>query len=195
MKNAVIGFCSIIILLLAGMGISTAEGRTMRQNELDSTLNAAMVQSMEVLTMSKDYEIEDQKEFVADFIQNALVRMNSESEYEVEVYSVDTEKGILDAGVTETYSQLFVPGKVDSRKTVVLDDYTNENNVYYSVTFQKDGKVIKQIQVHGGDFLSGSLLPQGVGVTKWKDKASGTVYTASNIANLAVTKDLTLEAA
>ena len=119
MKNAVIGFCSIIILLLAGMGISTAEGRTMRQNELDSTLNAAMVQSMEVLTMSKDY----------------------------------------------------------------------------SVTFQKDGKVIKQIQVHGGDFLSGSLLPQGVGVTKWKDKASGTVYTASNIANLAVTKDLTLEAA
>ena len=194
MKNAVIGFCSIIILLLAGMAISTAEGRTMRQNELDSTLGAAMVQSMEILTMSQDYEMEDQKEFVSDVIQNALVRMNSDSEYDVEVYSVDTEKGILDAEVTETYTQLFVPGKVTARKTVVLDDYTNEDDVYYSVTFQKDGNVVKQIQVHGGDFLSGTLLPQGTGVTKWKDKDSGTVYTASNIATLAVTKNLTLEA-
>lgn len=128
MKNAVIGFCSIIILLLAGMAISTAEGRTMRQNELDSTLGAAMVQSMEILTMSKDYEMEDKEAFVSDVIQNALVRMNSDSEYDVEVYSVDTEKGILDAEVTETYTQLFVPGKVTARKTVVLDDYTVEQH-------------------------------------------------------------------
>lgn len=191
MKNAIIGFCSIIILLLAGMAISTAEGRTMRQNELDSTLSSVMVQSMEVLTMSKDYEIKNEEAFASDFIQNALVRMNSNSKYEVEVYSIDTEKGILDAEVTETYTQLFLPGKVTTRKTVVLDDYTNEDNVYYSVTFQKDGSTVKQIQVHGGDFLSSALLPQGTGVTKWKEKDSGTVYTASNITSLAVTKNVT----
>lgn len=194
MKNAVIGFCSIIILLLAGLAISTAEGRTMRQNELESTVSSVMEQSMEVLTISKDYDIRNQKEFVADFIQNALVRMNSKSEYKVEVFSVDTEKGILDAKVTQTYSQLFVPGKVSVRKTVVLDDYTNESNTYYSVTFKKDGNIIKQVQIHGGDFLTGGIFPQGLGVTKWKDSSNGITYTVSNISELAVTKNITFDA-
>lgn len=194
MKNAVIGFCSIIILLLAGLAISTVEGRTMRQNELESTVSSVMEQSMEVLTISKDYDINNQKEFVADFIQNALVRMNSKSEYEVEVFSVDTEKGILDAKVTQTYSQLFVPGKVSVRKTVVLDDYTNDSNTYYSVTFKKDGNIIKQVQIHGGDFLTSGILPQGIGVTKWKDSSSGITYTASNISELAVTKNIIFDA-
>lgn len=194
MKNAVIGFCSIIILLLAGLAISTVEGRTMRQNELESTVSSVMEQSMEVLTISKDYDINNQKEFVADFIQNALVRMSSKSEYEVEVFSVDTEKGILDAKVTQTYSQLFVPGKVSVRKTVVLDDYTNDSNTYYSVTFKKDGNIIKQVQIHGGDFLTSGILPQGIGVTKWKDSSSGITYTASNISELAVTKNVIFDA-
>lgn len=194
MKNAVIGFCSIIILLLAGLAISTVEGRTMRQNELESTVSSVMEQSMEVLMISKDYDIHNQKEFVADFIQNAFVRMNSKSKYEVEVFSVDIEKGVLDAQVTQTYSQLFVPGKVSVRKTVVLDDYTNENNTYYSVTFKKDGNIIKQIQIHGGDFLTSGILPQGVGVTKWKDSSSGITYTSSNISELAVTKNIIFDA-
>ena len=97
MKNAIMGFIALLVLLLAGATISTVEGRTMRENEIDSTLSTAMQQSMEILTLEKTYDIEDATAFALDFIQSAMVRMNSNSNYDVVIYSIDVKKGILDA--------------------------------------------------------------------------------------------------
>ena len=105
MKNAIAGFLSLMILILAGLIISTVEGKTMRQNELDSTLSSVMEKSMNILVTKDSYTIDEQKAFVADFIQNAMVKMNSESDYMITVHSVDTVKGVLDVTVTENYKQ------------------------------------------------------------------------------------------
>lgn len=192
MKNAIIGFFSIVLLLLAGFAISTSEGKAMRQNELSSTLSASMEKSMEILTMSKDYDIEDQKEFAADFIQNAMIKMNSESKYEVEVFTIDTEKGMLDAQVTETYQRFLSPGKVTVRRTIVLDDYTNPEEDYFTVTFKtKAGDIVKQINIHGGDFLSKSLLPTELKTKTFKCEETGTTHSADNMESIAVIRDLT----
>lgn len=194
MKNAIIGFFSLLILLLAGFAINTAEGRTLRQNELSSTLSASMEKSMEILMTKKDYTISEQKEFVADFIQNAMVKMNSDSTYDVEIFEVDIEKGLLDAKVTETYKQFLRPGKVSVRKTVILEEYENIKNEYFLVTFQDaDGKIVKQVNVHGGDSLNEHMLP-----VDWKDKTfvcleTDIEYTAADVDQIMVTEDLTFK--
>lgn len=190
MKNAIIGFIAILVLLLAGATISTVEGRTMRENEISSTLSTAMQQSMEILTLSKNYTIEDAEAYALDFIQNAMVKMNSESVYEVKIYTVDVDKGIMDAEVTEHYDQFFKEGEVSCRKVVILED-KDDNTEYFTVTFKKDSDTIKQISALKGDHLSGALLPQISGVDSWKLEGTDRVYTSTTIETVTVDGNMT----
>lgn len=189
MKNFIIGLCSILLLVLTGVTVSTVHGESMRENELSSTVSSSMEESMRILALDQKYKIKDEKEFVADFIQSALIKMDSKSKYEIIIHVADTKKGILDVTVKQHYKQIFIPGKVSCRKTIILEDYNKEGN--YNVTFKKGNAIIKQINITGGDFLSAALLPTNVGVTKWKLQENGSIYTSANISNVAVTRDLT----
>lgn len=194
MKNALIGLFSFMILLLAGFAINTSEGRTLRENELSSTVSSSMEKSMEILKLKKDYSITEQKEFAADFIQNAMVKMNSKSKYDVEIMTIDVEKGLLDAKVTETYKQFARPGKVSVRKTIILEDYQNVNNEYFIVTFQdKDGKIVKQMNVYGGSNMDVALLPHEWKNMKFTCLESGIEYTIDTLSGLIVTSNLTFK--
>lgn len=185
MKNAIMGFIALLVLLLAGATISTVEGRTMRENEIDSTLSTAMQQSMEILTLEKNYDIEDASAFALDFIQSAMVQMNSNSTYDVKVYSIDVQKGILDAEVTQHYDQFFKEGKVTCRRMILLDETTGKDE-YCTVTFSKDGKMVKEISVLKGSHIPAQLLPKNVGVTSWKSDVDGKIYTSANIESLII---------
>ena len=177
----------------------------MRQNELDSTLSSVMERSMNILGTKDSYTIDEQKAFVADFIQNAMVKMNSESDYMITVHSVDTAKGVLDVTVTENYKQALKVGKVSSRKVVVLDYFENGKNSYYLVKFV-DGKTtikqlfcqrisgIKQLSVYAGDSLAKELLPQSENYIGWKIDGDDTVYTADNADTINIISDITLNA-
>lgn len=194
MKNALIGLFSFMIILLAGFAINTSEGRTLRENELSSTVSSSMEKSMEILKLKKDYTIVEQKEFAADFIQNAMTKMNSKSKYDVEIITIDVEKGLLDAKVTETYKQFARPGKVSVRKTIILEDYQNLNNEYFLVTFQdKDGKIIKQMNVYGGSNMDVTLLPHEWKNMKFTCLESGIEYTIDTLSGLIVTSNLTFK--
>ncbi len=189
MKNVVIGFCSILILILTGLTIGTVQGKTMRQNELDTTVSSSMEQSMRILTLDQKYKMENEDEFISDFIQSALMGMDSKSHYEIVIHTVDVQKGLLDVSVTEHYKQAFVPGKVTCRESIVLDDYNKED--VFTVSFKKGDKVIKMVNISGGNFLSAGILPQNVKVTQWKLEQNGNIYTAENISDVAVTQDIT----
>jgi hypothetical protein len=194
MKNAIAGFLSLMILILAGLIISTVEGKTMRQNELDSTLSSVMEKSMNILVTKDSYTIDEQKAFVADFIQNAMVKMNSESDYMITVHSVDTVKGVLDVTVTENYKQALKVGKVSSRNVVVLDNFENGKNSYYLVKFVDGKTTIKQLSVYAGDSLAKELLPQSENYIGWKIDGDDTVYTADNADTINIISDITLNA-
>lgn len=192
MKNFIIGLCSILILILTGLTVGTVHGKTMRENELNSTVSSTMEESMRILTLDQKYKIENEKEFIADFIESSLVKMDSNSTYEIIIHTADIKKGILDATVRQHYKQIFLPGKVSCRKTIILDYHNKEGS--YKVTFKKGDDIIKQLSVTGGDFMSAVLLPNNVGVTKWKLQENGNIYTSANIASVAVTQDLTFVA-
>jgi hypothetical protein len=204
MKNAVISFFLIVILILGTVTINTITSKTTRKNELNNNLDAAMRNSMEVLLSDNKYPAGEQgtDEFIADFIQNFLMNTTSDAEFKVDVKAADVEKGLLDVEVTGYYNQVVGTGKVTSRKTAVLEDFDNIENVYYTVTFylydaEKDErKPIKQVNIHNGDFLAAEVLPQNIALKEgqelngWKLKDSEGLYNETNISELSITEDL-----
>lgn len=217
MKNAVIGFFMVIILIFSGIAIQTSENRTARQNELDNSLGAAMEQSMKILTINPVYHIEKEngtKEFTADFIQGFLMKMSSDSKYTIDILDVDVEKGLLDVRVSERYKQVIGYGSVSSHKTVILEDQKEEEDVFYPVSFLAQSKehvdseeqeyVLKQVSVHGGDHLTAAVLPraelkkEGYVFCGWRMvepvNGMGVLYGIENINTICVREEIKFQA-
>lgn len=213
MKNAVISFFMLVILIFSAAAIQTAENKSFRKNELNRSLGEAMEQSMKILTINPIYHIEgesDSSEFIADFIQGFLTKTTSNSDFKVEIYNVDVEKGLLDVKVTETFGQIIGRGQVSSRKSVALEDVKREENTYFLISFLKeqedqpvtpeDERVLKQVRVHSGEKLSTELLPasikekEGYNFRGWRmtkpSNGIGILYDKQNITMLTAWDDM-----
>ena len=203
MRNAVICFVLLAILVLSGVTIYSMENTTSRKNELDANLSAAMKNSMEVLKIDETYAIDDSdnQQLIADFIQNFLVSMNSNSDFEIDILGVDAEKGLLSVRVTETYPSLFGKGSVSAARTVVLDDYMNVDEEYFAVTFYEGfeegvpANPLRQINVYGGSSLSDLSMDlfkkDGYDIKGWCLVQSGTAGPAlTDFSGIYVTSDM-----
>lgn len=101
MKHTVYGISLAAIALLVvaiALGIS---GKNVRANEMETSLNAAIEQSMEQLRIGKGSGEGNSQDMVADFNQLLLLQMESDSDVQVEVLTADAERGILDVRVRE----------------------------------------------------------------------------------------------
>ena len=206
------GFFIVMMLVLTGASIYTAETKTMHQNELDSILGAALEESMEILTVNPVYSIgkeTDGKELAADFIQNMLIRTTSKSMFEIEILTADAQKGLLDVRVTEHFRQIWGKGKVVSRKTVILDDVQKKEETFSRISFWKiyqneDGqekRIIKQVVLPEGILLPAEILPVETEQSKeqirgWKlrGESKDIVYTEQNVGTLKAVGNLEFEA-
>ena len=216
MKNAVTGFFMIVILVISLAAIQTAENRTTRKNELDSSLSEAMEQSMKILTVNPVYHIEKESgtdEFTADFIQGFLMKTTSNSEFTVEILNVDVEKGLLDVRAKSRFRQIIGYGEVSCRKTVILEELEEDKETpcYISFFAEKPAKeadtennyVLKKISVHCGDRLSAAMLPEsglreGYIFCGWKMtkpvNGIGILYGKENINTLCAGDDMEFQA-
>ena len=204
MKNAIIALIGIAMVIMVTVGINTVENKTMRQNELDSNLDKALERTMEILTIDPVYQIsKNDTEVAADFIENFLVNTTSDATFKIDIITVDPEKGLLDVQVFESYAQVIGTGKVSARKTVILDDWENPENTYFTIRFCLDDKIIKQVNIHGGDKITKGILPQSIAESEtavfkgWRmmmPQESDVLYTEDSILNLTVTSDLVFQA-
>lgn len=204
MKNAIIALIGIAMVIMVTVGINTVENKTMRQNELDSNLDKALERTMEILTIDPVYQIsKNDTEVAADFIENFLVNTTSDATFKIDIITVEPEKGLLDVQVSESYAQVIGTGKVSARKTVILDDWENPDNTYFTVRFCLDDKIIKQVNIHGGDKITKGILPQSIAESEtavfkgWRmmmPQESDVLYTEDTILNLTVTNDLVFQA-
>lgn len=203
MKNAIIALIGIAMVIMVTVGINTVENKTMRQNELDSNLDKALERTMEILTIDPVYQIsKNDTEVAADFIENFLVNTTSDATFKIDIITVDPEKGLLDVQVSESYAQVIGTGKVSARKTVILDDWENPDNTYFTIRFCLDDKIIKQVNIHGGDKITKGILPQSIAESEtavfkgWRmmmPQESDVLYTEDSILNLTVTSDLVFQ--
>ena len=136
MKNAIIASVLVLLFIISSLILLTVYNQNTRQNELEDNLSTAVEQALENLKIKKSYSIDNTDEFVADFLENLLVGIESDSEIKVEILSVDIEKGLLDVNVTETYKQPNGSKKsISCRKTIILEEYEQKPPAQYAVRF------------------------------------------------------------
>lgn len=165
MKHTVYGISLAAVALLVvaiALGIS---GKNVRANEMETSLNAAIEQSMEQLRIGKGSGEGNSQDMVADFNQLLLLQMESESDVQVEVLTADAERGILDVRVRERYQNILGQGReAVCRKSVILEGYV-EKNGYHTVTFLVDGQMYSQYSLYGGGKVVFPKAPEKSGKT------------------------------
>ena len=88
LKTIVSGLGVIIVFILNLLIHNSIINLTSRATELNLAINNAMVETQRVL-YDKSYTITNSEEYLAEFTQNLVQYMNSNSEITIKVYSAD----------------------------------------------------------------------------------------------------------
>ena len=136
MKNVIISMGLVMMMIITILILYTIYGQNTRQNEVEETLSVAVEQTLENMKIDKSYDINSTEEFIADFNQNLILSIESDSVLEVNILTVDIEKGLFDVEVVETFVQPNgSKGTASCRKTIILEEYKSVAPAYYSVDF------------------------------------------------------------
>ncbi len=152
MKHTIFGIALAAIAIMALSATLTLSGRSVRKNELETAVNTAAKQAL-AQQGGQEGAPRDAKELSADFNRELLILLESDADVKVNVLSADTEKGILDVEVTETYRNVMgKEEKVSCRKSVIMETYS-EMRPYHKVTFLVDGGVYDGYSIYEGEGL------------------------------------------
>ncbi len=190
MKNIIISIVLIVLTIITALTLFTLYSQNTRENELDESLSIAVEQSLDNLKINKSYDVNNTEEFIADFLENLLVLIESDSEIKVEVLSVDIDKGLLDVNVVETFKQPNGSTRTAScRKTIIMDEYVKAAPVYYSVQFLTNDKensenfvAFKEYSIYNGSkIIVPTATPKREGYTfeGWSDTKPSTANSFS----------------
>lgn len=193
MKHTIYGISLAAIAMLVVAALLVVSGKSVRSNEIETALNTAIEQSLEQLKEKKGYEAGNYQELIADFNQLLLLQVDSDSDVQVEIFTADAQKGVLDVRVTETYQNILGQERsMACRKSVILEEYT-EKKGYHTVTFLADGKVYEQYSLYEGGQAAKPKAPEkkGKSFRYWVKQGE---HQECDIERLQVEGDLTLEA-
>lgn len=183
MKHMVYGIVLLAIAFMVIAGVMIVSGKDVRENEADKALNTAVEQTLEQLKKYGGYEIANAQELIADFQQALLLHISSDADLEVKILAADTERGILDVKITETYQTINAKKKqAVCRKTVILEEYS-EKRSYCMVEFRMDGAVYEKYSLYQGSVIVNPKKPQKAGCVfrGWR-KAKGNGWLTDGMA-------------
>lgn len=136
MKNVIISMGLVMMTIITILILYTVYGQNTRQNEVEEALSVAVEQTLENMKIDKSYDVNSTEEFIADFNQNLILSIESDSVLEVNILTVDIEKGLFDVEVVETFKQPNgSKGTASCRKTIILEEYKSYAPAYYSIEF------------------------------------------------------------
>ena len=104
MKSIITGFSLTLLLIWAIIIQGTIINHSTRANELNTAVNNAMIETQRVI-LDKSYPISSSDEYIAEFTQNLLHYINSDSDITIKVYTADETTGLLDIGVVSANSK------------------------------------------------------------------------------------------
>ena len=152
LKTIVSGLGVIIVFILNLLIHNSIINLTSRATELNLAINNAMVETQRVL-YDKSYTITNSEEYLAEFTQNLVQYMNSNSEITIKVYSADEELGFLDVGVISSYTNFAGEKReYEERRTSIVDEISNKDlKDRFFISFQVKNDV--KVDLSGIDFF------------------------------------------
>lgn len=173
MSGIMIGTLTLLIIM-------TVMGRMNYAVELKSQLSSVVEETVENMMQSKIYQIEDQSEFLAEFVEQLALAVDSKADVGIRVQQADTEHGILTVTVIESFSHPNGrTGTVSCDRTVIFNQLEEENEVQYTVRFfqnQEDmvqnSNCYKQIEVLANQGIAAPIEPSPISgrFAGWFDK-------------------------
>lgn len=157
MKSILTGFGGVLTLFFVILIQATILNFGIRQNELDTAMNNAMIETQRVLYEQKEAFYDDNGDGVSDssmlitdsntykdvFVKNLLQYIDSNSDIDIYFYTADNEKGLLDVKAVANYTNLVGKNKAyESRRTSILDSIEN-----YNVTITFDIANVLQVDM------------------------------------------------
>ena len=153
MKHTVYGISLALLVVMVVAIVLGISGKNVRKNEMETSLNTAIEQSLERLRQEKtydSYETEAYQELITDFHRLLLAQIESDSELQVDILTADTKKGILDVRVTQRFRTILgKEKKAVCRKSVILEEYSGKKG-YHTVTFLVDGETYSRYSLYEG---------------------------------------------
>ena len=120
MRNTILILFCIYPGLITLILIMAIYGRVNRSMELKSNLSSVMEETVVNAMNSENYKIRNEKEFVADYVEMLVDRIDARSEIRVDISQCDREKGILSSCGTFFYKHPNGKiGSVKEGKTVI----------------------------------------------------------------------------
>lgn len=194
MKQIIFGTVISLISILTIIIILSLSGRAARETELETNLSNVVEATVINTCTSKNYRIENYQEFVADFIQNLLVQMESNSDVDVQVMQADIEKSILSIRVISRFKHPNgKDGSVSCDKTVLLESYADVLPDSFNVEYYVNGDMYKKYSLTDGEKLIEPKAPtiEGKVFSHWIDALTSERI---DFANMTIDKDYTLDA-
>ena len=122
MKNTVLILFCVFPGVITLMIIMTIYGRINRSMELKSNLSSAIEETLENSMSCQDYEIRNEKEFVADFVEMLVYMMDAQSEIRIDILQCNMEKGILSSAGTLFFKHPNgETGIIETERTVIYN--------------------------------------------------------------------------
>lgn len=144
MKNFIFGVIIVIIGILLTASILTINSRMTRDKENNDSLANAVETAVTNTIEHNNYSINNNEEFIADFLQHLLIQFENNSDIEVDVAGIDYKKGLLSIKVVEHFTH--PNGKdstIDYETTVILEKAAE--TVYYDIEFyDNDNELLKK---------------------------------------------------
>lgn len=180
MKNVVTMIVNISLGALLLLILASIAGRMNRSMEIESNLSSVVEETVENMSVTLKYGVENSKEVCADFTENFIERLDGKvTDMKVEVKKVDLEKGLLAVKVTEKFQHPNgKTGTISDSRVVILNQLEVpeqkelEVKFYLSKEDMAAGKnCYKYYHLYEGDKVQMPIAPekQGAVFDGWKD--------------------------
>lgn len=162
MKNTVLILFCIFPGMITLILIMTVYGRINRSMELKSNLSSAMEETVENRMTYQNYEIRNEKEFVADFVETLVYTTDARSEMQVDILQCDWEKGILSSnGIIFFEHPNGKVGSIKTDRTVIYSKRKEEVPLErYKVDFYIGENCYKSLEVCENSFILPPKQPE-----------------------------------
>lgn len=124
MKNAIIAVTVCLTIVFSTVIVATIQTRSNIQEELTTAVDSAISTTERVLYDGRE-EFSSNQEYLNEFNDNLkelLEKENSSIQYEVDVYGIDYEKGLIDVEVRAKYKNVIGSDRECSvRKTMIIE--------------------------------------------------------------------------
>lgn len=210
MKHVVFGLCSMVLVVSILMTTVTIEGATSQERKMKNALHAALERAMLNALTREEYDLDDDDLLIADVTAYLMEQMDTEdgrAKLSVDIAGVDAEKGLLSMRVTKEFSYPNgQTGTVEDEATIILEREISKQ--IYSVVFMlpeemADELLIPQeIRRYGIEERQKCKVPDtpsalaacGKSVVSWMDAETNASFTAEQLRETEVVRDMTLVA-